>query len=63
MPQPTHQDSNPGAYDVNKTQTIFLATRQELLKRIDNYSSGSRKSTGRYNGFSGNQRPTWHTPQ
>lgn len=61
MSQPTCQDASPDVYNVNGTQTIFLATRQELLKRIQGLSPGSEEDTCQHQGFSGQQRPTWRT--
>ena len=58
MPQPTCQDSHPGVYKVNGVQTIFLATRQELLERISDLSPYTGKEAADGKGFPGQQRFT-----
>lgn len=57
MPQPTCQNFYSGVYSTDETQTIFLATRQELLEQINRFSSRTKKKrTGHHKGASGKQR-------
>lgn len=63
MSQTTHQDHSPGTNGALGTQTLFLATRQELLEHIDRLTTYASRDAGSPTGFSGKQRFTWRKSQ